>query len=83
MCLLALFFRAVPGVPLIIGANREEAYERPGTPPQRLDGHIPAIGGLDPRAGGTWLGVNAAGVVIAVTNRYKAKTPAKPRVEDC
>ncbi|HYV38848.1 MAG TPA: NRDE family protein [Gemmataceae bacterium] len=78
MCLLAIFFRAVPDSPLIIGANREEFYDRPGEPPQILDGPIPAIGGRDPLAGGTWLGVNASGVVIAVTNRA-GELPAKPR----
>ena len=28
MCLLALFFRVVDDAPLIVGANREEAYSR-------------------------------------------------------
>jgi uncharacterized protein with NRDE domain len=78
MCLLAIFFRAVPDSPLIIGANREEFYDRPGEPPQFLDGPIRAVGGRDPLAGGTWLGVNASGVVIAVTNRAGA-VPANPR----
>jgi uncharacterized protein with NRDE domain len=69
MCLLAIFFRAVSDAPLVIGANREEFYERGGEPPQILPGPIAAIGGLDPAAGGTWLGVNARGVVVGVTNR--------------
>src|SRR5258708_32407841 len=69
MCLLALFFRAVNDAPLIVGANREEFYDRAGEAPQILDGSVRAVGGRDPRAGGTWFGVNAAGVVAAVTNR--------------
>ena len=69
MCLLAIFFRAVPDAALVAGANREEFYDRPGEPPQILDGPVRAVGGRDPRAGGTWFGVNAAGVVAAVTNR--------------
>jgi hypothetical protein len=69
MCLLAFFFRAVADAPLVVGANREEFYERDGEPPQILEGPVRAIGGRDPRAGGTWFGVNARGVVAAVTNR--------------
>jgi uncharacterized protein with NRDE domain len=79
MCLLALFHRVVEDAPLIVGANREELYERGGEPPQILDGLIPAIGGRDPLAGGTWLAVNARGVLIAVTNRLKSNLPLKPR----
>jgi hypothetical protein len=79
MCLLAVFFRAVPDADLVVGANREELYARPGEPPQFLESPIPSVGGRDRIAGGTWLGVNSRGVVIAVTNRAHAKSPAKPR----
>jgi hypothetical protein len=79
MCLLALFFRAVPDAPLVVGANREEAYARGGEPPRLLPGPCPAVAGVDPTAGGTWLGVNAHGVLAAVTNRPKSNAPARPR----
>jgi uncharacterized protein with NRDE domain len=79
MCLLAIFFRAIHDTPLIIGANREEFYDRSGEPPQFLDGPVRGVGGRDPRAGGTWLGVNARGVVAAVTNRPLPSPPAKAR----
>jgi uncharacterized protein with NRDE domain len=79
MCLLALFFRAVPDAPLVIGANREEFYARGGEPPRILDGPCRAVAGLDPAAGGTWLGVNDSGVVVAVTNRPRSRAPANPR----
>jgi uncharacterized protein with NRDE domain len=79
MCLLAIFFRAVPDAHLVIGANREEFYARGGEPPQVLEGPIRALGGRDPTAGGTWLGVNALGVVAAVTNRSLPETPANRR----
>jgi len=79
MCLLAIFFRAVSDAPLVIGANREESYDRPGESPQLLPGRIAALGGRDPAAGGTWLGVNARGVVVAVTNRPIPQVPTKPR----
>jgi hypothetical protein len=79
MCLLAVYFRAIEGVPLLVGANREEAYARGGTPPQLLTGTCAAVGGTDPTAGGTWLGVNQYGVLAAVTNRPKSRVPDRPR----
>jgi uncharacterized protein with NRDE domain len=54
---------------MIVVANRDEYYDRPTQGPHQL-AHTPAIwGGQDTRAGGTWLGVNAHGVVIGLTNR--------------
>jgi uncharacterized protein with NRDE domain len=79
MCLLALFFRVVEDAPVVVGANREEAYDRGGEPPQLLDGTCRAVGGRDPVAGGTWLGVNERGVLVAVTNRPRSEPQAQPR----
>ncbi len=79
MCLLALFFRVTEDAYLVVGANREESYARDGEAPQILDGPRPAVGGRDPVAGGTWLGVNARGVFVALTNRLKTQGPAAPR----
>src|SRR5687767_6645178 len=79
MCLVALFFRAVPDAPVVVGANREELYHRGGEPPQFLDGPARVIAGRDPAAGGTWLGVNEHGVLVAVTNRPKSQPPPRPR----
>lgn len=79
MCLLALFFRVVEDAPVVIGANREELYARPGEPPQLFKGTLRAVAGRDPVAGGTWLGVNERGVLAAVTNRPKSQLPSRPR----
>lgn len=78
MCLLAILHRVAGDVPLLIGANREEFYDRGGDPPRLLEG-VRAVAGVDPLHGGTWLGVNAAGVVIAVTNRRKTRVIEDPR----
>ncbi len=78
MCLLAILYRVAEDVPLIIGANREEYYQRGGEPPRILN-HPLAVAGIDPVAGGTWLGVNRDGVVIAVTNRDRTSSPVNPR----
>lgn len=79
MCLLALFFRVIEDAPVVVCANREEAYARGGSPPQLLDGPTRAVAGLDPVAGGTWLGINEHGVLVAVTNRAKSDLPDRPR----
>ncbi|MCS6851072.1 MAG: NRDE family protein [Gemmataceae bacterium] len=76
MCLVVLCFRAVPDAAIVLAANREEAYARGGEPPQVWAGEVPFVAGRDPVAGGTWLGVNALGVVVAVTNRRKTHVPA-------
>ncbi|MCS6977950.1 MAG: NRDE family protein [Gemmatales bacterium] len=69
MCLLAMLSRVAVDAPLIVAANREEEYDRGGTPPQRVAGPVQFVAGLDPRAGGTWFGVNEASVIVAVVNR--------------
>src|SRR5207244_13127111 len=79
ICFLAVYSRAIDGAPLIVAANREESYARGGTPPQLLVGTCQAVAGIDPIAGGSWLGVNQRGVLVAVTNRPKSKLPAQPR----
>jgi uncharacterized protein with NRDE domain len=79
MCLLALFYRTVGDAPLVVGANREEFYDRPAEPPHILEGPARAVAGVDKLAGGTWLGVNEIGLLVAVTNRPKSRLPAQPR----
>jgi uncharacterized protein with NRDE domain len=79
MCLLVLFYRAAKDAPVVVGANREEFYQRGGSPPQLVEGPVRFAAGLDPVAGGTWLGVNEHGVLVAVTNRRKSQPPARPR----
>ncbi len=69
MCLLIVLTRLRPAFPLVIGANRDERYERPATPICVLRQSNPRVlGGRDELAGGTWLAVNDAGVFAGVTN---------------
>jgi uncharacterized protein with NRDE domain len=69
--------RALPpaGRPLVVAANRDEAYDRPSAPPAEIEPGI--IDGKDLLGGGTWLGFNRHGLFVAVTNR---STP--PRAPD-
>ncbi len=79
VCLLIALFGVVPGVPLLIAANRDEMYERPADPITVLRAAQPRIlGGRDELAGGTWLAVNEHGVVAGLTNQPTgARDPAK------
>lgn len=75
MCLLVIDTRLAPGTPILVAANREEAYARPTEPPAWRDGDVAVFCGRDLQAGGTWLGINQHGVLAAVTNR---SAPAAP-----
>lgn len=79
MCLLLIAFREVADCPLLLAANREESFARGGTEPVCWEFDTPIVAGRDPRAGGTWLGVNAAGFLVAVTNRHDRPAPPRPR----
>lgn len=79
MCLLAIFFRAFDDAPLVLGANREEIYARPASGPTLLAEPAAVVAGVDSLAGGAWLGVNAQGVAIAITNRPLATPRSQTR----
>lgn len=70
VCTLAVYFRAFDDFPLIIAANRDEHYNRPSAPPSLLQTTPKIISGRDLRAGGTWLGFNEGGLVVAILNRH-------------
>ncbi|MBI2360094.1 MAG: NRDE family protein [Deltaproteobacteria bacterium] len=69
MCTLSLYFREFDGYPLVVAANRDEYYARPSAAPQVLSTGPLIFGGRDVQAGGTWLGVNEHGLLVAILNR--------------
>lgn len=71
MCLLAIQYRLVPEAPILVAANREEAYDRPWTNPSIQPGKPRVMSGMDQKSGGTWLGVNQNGLLVAASNRFK------------
>ncbi len=81
MCTIVLLRRPGHAWPLVLAANRDEMGDRPWLPPGR---HWPdragVVAGRDQRAGGTWLGVNDAGVVAAVANRRGTLGPAPDKL---
>jgi uncharacterized protein with NRDE domain len=70
MCTLIALHRCYPDAHLLVAANRDEFHARPATGPRlhRWGGRR-ALAPIDERAGGTWLGLNDAGVFAALTNR--------------
>ena len=77
MCTLIVLRRPDHPWPIIFGANRDEMLNRPWRPPAR---HWPdradVVAGLDELAGGTWMGLNEAGLVACILNRHGALGPA-------
>ena len=69
MCLLAIQYRAVPEAPILVAANREEAFDRPAQTPSIQAGKPRVLCGIDLKAGGTWLGVNQNGLFVGCSNR--------------
>jgi Transport and Golgi organisation 2 len=78
MCLVFIAYQIEGCVPVMIGANREESRRRPVTSPVccRVRSLRCLLAGADhgpdgsfPHMG-TWLGVNEAGIAVAVTNRH-------------
>lgn len=82
MCLFAAVFGVHPDCPLLVLTNRDELRNRPTGAPRIVTEPPPNcawLGGMDLEAGGTWLGVNAHGLLVAMTNRRKRYVPADRR----
>lgn len=75
MCTILFLHRAHPRFPLVLGANRDEFYDRPSARPRRLSDAPRAAGGVDLRAGGTWMGVNEHGIAVGLTNQRTWRAP--------
>jgi uncharacterized protein with NRDE domain len=81
MCIFSVINRVVPECPVFVLTNRDESTERPSLSPRpnTLENHTRWFGGSDARAGGTWFGINARGLLAAITNRKKDAVPPNPR----
>jgi uncharacterized protein with NRDE domain len=80
MCTLAIYLRQFESYPLVIAANRDEHFARASAGPQLWNRNPPIVAGKDLVAGGTWLGVNSAGIAAAIVNRrVQAEPLASPR----
>jgi hypothetical protein len=70
VCVLIIALGLRDDAGLVVAANRDEAYDRPASPPE-----AGSVGGrrvLFPRdlqAGGTWEGMSESGLAVVITNR--------------
>jgi uncharacterized protein with NRDE domain len=82
MCTLILLDRVVPQMPVVAATNRDEFFARPAAAPALARGSAGRPALVAPRdldAGGTWMGVNARGVFVGLTNRPVAEKPMGAR----
>lgn len=80
MCLIVFGVDPVPGIRLVVAANRDEFYQRE-TQPLHPWPDAPIVGGRDAQAGGTWMGVGTGerlGRFAAVTNVRDGEPVADP-----
>lgn len=79
MCLIVFAWRPSHALPLIVAANRDEFHARPSLPLGHWDDAPEIVAGRDLLAGGTWMGISAAGRFAALTNIRAPGTPAGAR----
>ncbi|MEA3274223.1 MAG: NRDE family protein [Pseudomonadota bacterium] len=78
MCTLVILRRQGHEWPLLLAANRDEMRDRPAAPPARhWEDRPEVVAGLDELGGGSWLGVNDAGLLAAVMNREGTLGPQR------
>jgi len=75
MCLIVLAWKARPGFPLVVAANRDEFHGRPAAPAGFWADKPAILAGRDLEAKGTWMGVSRSGRFAAVTNFRGATEP--------
>jgi uncharacterized protein with NRDE domain len=86
VCTLIVAWQVFEDTPICVAANRDEAVDRPSSPPSVRAGDPAVLAPRDERAGGTWIGYNEAGVLAAVTNRWVPGEGERSRgllVDDC
>ncbi len=80
MCTIAVLHGVHPEYPVIVAANRDEAFGRPATGPELLAREpVRVAGGRDLERRGTWSGVAATGLFVGVTNQRTFRPPDPTR----
>ena len=74
MCTLHLFYQVFEDAPVLFAANRDENLDRPWREPDSLSSVPQIFGPRDLSAGGTWVGVNEAGVLVGLANHHGSLT---------
>lgn len=80
MCTLVVAHRAWSGLGFLVAANRDEQLDRSSSPPRLwADRPVPLFAPVDEAGRGTWLGLNAHGLFVGITNRFGTAPPKKDR----
>ncbi|MFT6288089.1 MAG: hypothetical protein ACJA09_002846 [Alcanivorax sp.] len=80
MCLIIFAHNCLPGIPLVLAANRDEFFARPTAAADFWPGHPNLLAGRDLEQGGTWMGITRDGRFAAITNfRDPGATVGAPR----
>ena len=79
MCTIVVLHDVLPDHPLAVVANRDEWHARASSTPRVLHDEPRAIGGVDLISGGTWMGANAHGLFVGLTNQRGAEAPDRTR----
>jgi uncharacterized protein with NRDE domain len=74
MCTLHLFFQVFETTPVLFAATRDENLDRAWRGPELLAPLPKIYGPRDLSAGGTWLGVNEAGLLVGLANHHGTLT---------
>lgn len=85
MCLILFAYKMHPSYRLIIGANRDEFYERSSSPAEFWEDAPQVLAGRDLKEGGTWMGITRAGKFAAITNyrdpaAFKTEAPSRGKL---
>ena len=77
MCTLVLLYRLLKGFPVVALHNRYLGNNTTEKPPTRLNGNT--VAPLDVETGGTWIGMNDSGLLLAITNQETQRLPEPGR----
>jgi uncharacterized protein with NRDE domain len=79
VCTILILNHVVRDCPQVIAANRDELYardaSRPGVIASETGAQPVIVGGTDRKSGGSWLGVNGAGLLVGLTNQRSLEPP--------
>src|SRR5689334_7089802 len=79
MCLLVFAWQEHPQYSLVFAGNRDERHARPAASAAFWEDSPDLLAGRDLEAGGTWVGVTAAGRFAVVTNYREGLGPPKAK----
>jgi len=78
MCTVVLFYKQLEHYPIIIAHNRDALAGSIEKPASFLAAGSDVFGPKDVKSGGTWIGLNQARLLVALTNRYQPNRDEYP-----